>query len=69
MKKPELNEIEQLMYNSYKTFHDKPVYCALCGQEILWEPYDRTRNKTYNEYAEEMVVGMHRECYMKKFGR
>lgn len=61
--KKKRDDLDDLIYKSYKTITSQKVYCGLCGKEIIWEPKEDGTNITYRQYQEEMAVGLHKSCF------
>jgi superfamily II RNA helicase len=62
MTKRKPDPFEQMIQRGYNIISNVPVYCKLCGKEILWESTVQNRNKDRAEYEQEMTMGVHTEC-------
>jgi hypothetical protein len=62
MKKKKLTPLESMMKQGYEAITKVPVYCKICGQEIIWEPYPNGTQKPRHIYEQELMIEAHQVC-------
>lgn len=60
MKKKRKQNTDDLLYQCYKDFKHKLVYCGICGQPITW----LSSEQSYDQYQQEVALEVHEECYI-----